>query len=136
MAERPDQIVPPSTPPGPIRGGRISGVRWWPDLGVHRGGEDALDVEPSLTAKDAARRERLVADAQELRTWLAANPADRRSRKGAVRKSSRTDNESAKMATGKGVIQGYSGVATVDASHQIIVAEQAHGTGSEQELLL
>ena len=53
-----------------------------------------------------------------------------------MRKSNRTDNESAKMATGKGVIQGYTGVAAVDARHQIIVEAQAHGTGSEQELLL
>ena len=40
------------------------------------------------------------------------------------------------MATGKGVIQGYTGVAAVDSAHQIIVEAQAHGTGSEQELLL
>ncbi|RFC33231.1 MAG: hypothetical protein DID92_2727744963 [Candidatus Nitrotoga sp. SPKER] len=40
------------------------------------------------------------------------------------------------MATSKGVIQGYTGVATVDEKTQIIVDAQAHGTGSEQELLL
>jgi hypothetical protein len=45
-------------------------------------------------------------------------------------------NGSAKMATAKGVIQGYTGVAAVDAAHQIVVDAQAHGTGSEQELLL
>jgi hypothetical protein len=39
------------------------------------------------------------------------------------------------MATGKGVIQGYTGVAKVDEAHQIIVDAQAHGTGAEQELL-
>jgi hypothetical protein len=50
--------------------------------------------------------------------------------------SNRTDNESAKMATGKGVIQGYTGVAAVDAKHQIVIDAQAHGTGSEQELLM
>ena len=54
----------------------------------------------------------------------------------ACAKSNRTDNESAKMATDKGVLQGYTGVAAVDAKHQIIVEAQAHGTGSEQELLL
>jgi transposase len=54
----------------------------------------------------------------------------------ALRKSNRTDNDSAKMATGKGVIQGYTGVAVVDAKEQIIVCAQAHGTGSEQEVLL
>ena len=40
------------------------------------------------------------------------------------------------MATSKGVIQGYTGVAAVDGKHQIIVDAQAHGTGSEQALLL
>jgi Transposase DDE domain len=40
------------------------------------------------------------------------------------------------MATSKGVIQGYTGVAAVDGKHQIIVEAQAHGTGSEQELLV
>ncbi len=40
-----------------------------------------------------------------------------------------------KMATSKGVIQGDTGVAAVDARRQIIVEAQAHGTGSEQELL-
>lgn len=77
-------------------------------LARHRA-EDAREVEPTLTAKDTARRERLVRDAADLRTWLARNPDDRRGAKGAVRKSNRTDNESAKMATSKGVIQGYTG---------------------------
>ena len=40
------------------------------------------------------------------------------------------------MATSKGVVQGYTGVAAVDEKAQIIVDAQAHGTGSEQELLL
>jgi hypothetical protein len=104
-------------------------------LARHRA-EDAREVEPTLTAKDTARRERLVRDAAELRTWQARNPDDRRGAKGAVRKSHRTDNERAKMATSKGVIQGYTGVATVDAAHQIIVDAQAHGVGAEQALLL
>ena len=97
---------------------------------------DALPVEPDLAAKAAQRIARLERDATQLRDWLAAHPEDRRGPKGTIRKSNRTDNESAKMATGKGVIQGYTGVAAVDARHQIIVEAQAHGTGSEQELLL
>jgi Transposase DDE domain len=52
-----------------------------------------------------------------------------------VRQSNRTDNQSAKMATDKGVIQGYTAVAAVDHKHQIIVAAQAYGVGNEQELL-
>lgn len=53
-----------------------------------------------------------------------------------MRLSHRTDNESAKMATGKGVTQGYTGVAAVDDKHQIVVEAQVHGTGAEQELLV
>ena len=40
------------------------------------------------------------------------------------------------MATSKGVMQGYCGVAAVDAKHPVIVDAQAHGTGSEQSLLV
>jgi transposase len=97
---------------------------------------DALASEPTLATKTVQRIERLDHDAAQIREWLATHPDDRRGVKGGIRKSNRTDNESAKMATGKGVIQGYTGVAAVDAAHQIIVEAQAHGTGSEQELLL
>jgi transposase len=104
-------------------------------LARHRA-EDASPVEPTLSTKDRTRVERLQSDAAELRSWLTQHPAERRGAKGAVRKSNRTDNESAKMATAKGVIQGYTGVAAVDQAHQIIVDAQAHGTGAEQELLV
>ena len=98
--------------------------------------EDRRAIEPDLKAKETRRITRLHNDAAQIREWLAANPEDRKGSKGATRKSNRTDNESAKMATSKGVIQGYTGVAAVDAKHQIIVDAQAHGTGSEQELLI
>ena len=99
---------------------------------------DAAGLAPE--ARDAEREartiERLKREAEHIRTWLTAHPEDRRGHSGGLRKSNRTDNESAKMATSKGVIQGYTGVATVDEQHQIVVDAQAHGTGSEQELLL
>jgi transposase len=98
--------------------------------------EDQRTIEPDLQAKATQRINRLQNDAAEIRQWLATNPEDRKGSKGAIRKSNRTDNESAKLATSKGVIQGYTGVAAVDAKHQIIVEAQAHGTGSEQELLI
>ncbi len=46
-----------------------------------------------------------------------------------------TDNESAKMTTSKGTIQGYNGIATVDKKHQVIVDAQAFGSGQEQHTL-
>jgi transposase len=97
---------------------------------------DRQPIESDLAEKSRQRAESLNREAAQLRQWLAANPQDRKGSKGALRKSNRTDPESAKMATGKGVIQGYTGVAAVDAQHQIIIEAQAHGTGSEQELLL
>jgi transposase len=103
--------------------------------------EDAKAVEPTVRAKEVKRIERLHQDAEQIRDWLVENTEDRGGakrgkRKASIRKSNRTDNDSAKMATSKGVIQGYTGVAAVDAKHQIIVCAQAHGTGSEQELLM
>ena len=50
-------------------------------------------------------------------------------------KSNITDNESAKMLTSKGTIQGYNGVAAVDKKHQIIVDAQAFGEGQEHHTL-
>jgi len=50
-------------------------------------------------------------------------------------KSNITDNQSAKMTTSKGTIQGYNGIATVDKKHQIIVDAQAFGEGQEHHTL-
>ena len=97
---------------------------------------DSQPIEADFKQKEVQRIRRLQTDAAQLRQWLADHPEDRKGSKGTIRKSNRTDNESAKMATSKGVIQGYTGVAAVDAKNQIIVDAQAHGTGSEQELLV
>ena len=40
-------------------------------------------------------------------------------------KSNITDNQSAKMTTSKGTIQGYNGVTSVDKKHQIIMLNPA-----------
>jgi len=50
-------------------------------------------------------------------------------------KSNVTDNESAKMKTGHGIIQGYTGMAVVDDKAQVIVAAEAYGQGQEHGLL-
>ena len=101
---------------------------------IDRHKDNDVKVEDS-DSRAARKLERLQQEAAKLREWLKENPEDRKGAKGSVRLSNITDNESAKMATGKGVIQGYTGVAAVDEKAQIIVEAQAHGTGSEQELL-
>lgn len=50
-------------------------------------------------------------------------------------KSNLTDNDSAKMATSKGTLQGFNGVAAVDQRHQIIIDAQAFGEGQEHHTL-
>jgi hypothetical protein len=104
-------------------------------LDRHRA-NDEHEVEPDLAAKAQRRIERLHREAARIRRWLKDHPQDRLGSKGSIRKSNRTDNDSAKMATDKGVIQGYAAVAAVDGQHQVIVEAQAHGTGCEQALLL
>lgn len=81
------------------------------------------------------RMDHLQNEAKRIRDFLANN-TERKGAKGRILKSNVTDNDSAKMATSKGVIQGYTAVAAVDSAHQVIVAAVAHGSGSEQSTLL
>lgn len=106
-------------------------------LSAHRHRDDQnTDNEAQEDASATQKRiEKYQKEAQRIRSFLATN-AERTNAKGAPVKSNVTDNESAKMATAKGVIQGYTGVAAVDNQHQIIVAVKAHGSGSEQSTLM
>jgi hypothetical protein len=104
-------------------------------LEQHRS-NDARAEAPTESARIAARMQRMTHEARQIREWLVAHPKDRTGPNGGLRKSNRTDNESAKLATDKGVIQGYCGVAVVDDLSQVIIEAQAHGSGAEQELLL
>lgn len=63
------------------------------------------------------------------------NNEDRIGSRGDPIQSNISDNESSKMQSSHGYIQGYNGVATVDAKHQVIVEAKAFGSGSEHKLL-
>ncbi len=96
-----------------------------------RHGEQGRDLD----ARRQARIEELRREARATRDFVATHPK-RSNRKGQELKSNLTDPESAKMATSKGVIQGYAAQAAVDSAHQIIVAADVTGSGSEQSMLL
>jgi transposase len=98
----------------------------------HREEDAHPDGEQAQREVQAARaiREKV----KKIRRWLDDND-DKPGKGGKPRKSNITDNESAKMKTGKGVIQGYDGVACVDASHQVIVHGEAFGEAQEHDLL-
>jgi transposase len=88
-----------------------------------------------LDAQRQTRIDELRREARATRDFLATTPK-RINRKGAELKTNVTDPDSAKMATSKGVIQGYAAQAAVDSAHQIIVAADITGSGSEQAMLL
>jgi transposase len=98
------------------------------------------DAEGDASEQPCARAQRLESlrnEAESIREFLRTHKKRTgEAGTGPERKSNTTDNDSAKMATAKGVIQGYTGAATVDDACQIIVAAYAHGSGSEQSLLL
>ncbi len=77
----------------------------------------------------------LQKDIDKISLFMEQND-DRIGLAGKAIKSNITDNESAKIHTSKGVIQGYAGIATVDKKHQIIVNAEAYGQGSEKDLLI
>jgi transposase len=82
-----------------------------------------------------ARIDELRREARVTREFIATS-AKRLNRKGTELKTNVTDPDSAKMATSKGVIQGYAAQAAVDSANQIIVAADVTGSGSEQAMLL
>ena len=96
---------------------------------------DESRVEPEVLEKEEKYKEKLKKSAAKIRDWLKDND-DKTGSGGKAVKSNITDNESAKIATAKGVIQGYVGVASVDKKHQIIIGAEAYGQGHETDLLV
>ena len=78
--------------------------------------------------------ERLQKKSNKINHFLQENSPKIKSRKGEAQ-SNITDNESAKMKTSHGIIQGYNGMALVDAKNQVVVNAEAFGSGHEHELL-
>ena len=90
--------------------------------------EDTAATEPDIHEREQAQIKKLRAASRKIKTFLDTEP-ERRGVSGAVVKGNLTDNESAKMKTSHGVIQGYTGVAAVDDRHQIVVYAEAFGQG-------
>lgn len=94
---------------------------------------DGDSTEQEMKRHDEQYVDTLKKQGQKLKNWLDDN--DDKPGKTGPRQSNITDNDSAKMKTSKGVIQGYNGVAVVDSKHQIVVHAEAFGQGPEQDLL-
>ncbi len=103
-------------------------------VALHQSQDNTSQEEP-LEPKRQARIDALRQEATRTREFLVSSK-QRLNRKGQELKTNITDPDSAKMATSKGVIQGYAAQAAVDSAHQIIVAADVIGSGSEQCMLL
>ncbi len=95
---------------------------------------DDIEEKNNIIETDTQYIATLEKQVQKIREWTDKNE-DRIGSRGKPVKSNITDNESAKMKTSNGVIQGYNGVAMADNKHQVIVAAEAFGKGLEQDLL-
>jgi len=100
----------------------------------HREEDRQETREPSRRQREEQQIEKLQAASRKVKDFLDGNEA-RIGRSGKEVQSNITDNDSAKMKTSHGVIQGYTGVAAVDSKHQVVVAAEAFGTGDEHGLL-
>lgn len=94
---------------------------------------DVTDDAPMKAAQEK-QMETLHHSIHKIESFLARTN-EKLGRSGKPIQSNITDNESAKMPTSKGVVQGYNGIAMVDAKVQVIVHAEAHGEGAENRLL-
>lgn len=104
-------------------------------IALHQGQDSKGEQDIDLDTRRQARIDELRCEARVTRDFVARAPK-RSNRKGQELKANITDPDSAKMATSKGVLQGYAAQAAVDSTHQIIVAAEVSGSGSEQAMLL
>jgi transposase len=102
-------------------------------LDAHRR-QDAGQNEDSLKVRERQQIETLTKNSHKIRAALV-DFKPRLNQHGQELKSNLTDPESATMKTSHGVVQGYTGVAAVDAKSQIVVHACAFGTGQENGLL-
>ena len=91
-------------------------------------------VKDKLVARRERQIRRLEQQADKIQKWLKENDK----KIGAYGKelhSNITDNDSAKMHTSHGTVQGYNGQAIVDSKHQVIVHAEAIGKGLDNDNL-
>jgi transposase len=103
-------------------------------LEEHLEGDKEDDRGPGSGGPDETKQEkqvkRLQKQAERIEKWLKVNAA-KHGTTGKEISSNLTDNESAKMKTAHGVIQGYNGQALIDGKHQVVVHAEAFGRGQD-----
>lgn len=96
--------------------------------------QDTTEQAPEIHDREKQQIKKLREVSRKLKRFLDTEK-ERTGVSGREVKSNITDNESAKMKTSHGVIQGYTGVAAVDSKHQVVVHAEAFGQGQEHGLI-
>ena len=96
--------------------------------------QDMAEQQPDIYEREREQIRKLRAASRKIKHFVESEE-ERRGVSGGVVKSNMTDNESAKMKTSHGVIQGYTGVVAVDSSYQVVVHAEAFGQGQEHGLI-
>jgi hypothetical protein len=91
--------------------------------------------QPQMRERELKQLRKLESADKKITDWLASHD-DKIGRRAKPIKSNITDNDSAKMKTSHGVIQGYDGLSMVDGRRQVVVYAKAFGDAQEQQLLV
>jgi transposase len=102
-------------------------------LSKHRA-SDRKEEDADVVERERRQISTLRKASRKIREFLEENE-EKLGSSGKPIQSNITDNDSAKMKTSHGVVQGYIGVAAVDGKHQVVVHAEAHGKPNEHELL-
>jgi len=93
-------------------------------------GDRKEEASQEENEKRKRQAERLRKEAERIGKWLSENEA-KMGKQGREIQSNVTDNDSAKMMTSHGTIQGYNAQALVDKKNQVIVQGVASGSGQD-----
>lgn len=96
--------------------------------------QDDVESDPDVVFQEKQYVKTLRSKVKKLKAFLKDND-DKMGKRGTPIQSNITDNESAKMKTSHGMIQGYNGVAMADEKHQVIVHAEAFGDAQEHDIL-
>ena len=105
-------------------------------IDAHKGSDAEEEKKINPEKRKQQTIDTLMSNAKKIDEFLANNePRMGKGKRPKEVQSNITDNESAKMTTSKGTIQGMVCVTASDEKHQIIIESQVFGQGQEQSTL-
>jgi Transposase and inactivated derivatives len=94
---------------------------------------DKTQLGDNIIKKEKKAINHLRSKVKKINRWLAKN--NDKEGKWGLKKSNITDNETAKMQSSHGIVQGYNAGAAVDEKRQVIVHAETFSEGNDQGLL-